>query len=446
LNPTEANKPLVDKIINKISGWKGKLLSHAARVMLIKTCIASILVYLLSFIKFPKWAIKAISSQIANCLWNDNEDRHRWHLVNWEKVSMKKEFGGLGIPNLRDLNICLLGSWLKIYQLDQDKPWKQVIDEKYKTRKPNILHSPSEGTSQFFRGIMWAVKATKMGYRWKIGDGKRVKFWEDNWLGTSSLAIQFWDLYVILNENNKIVHDLWDGTNLKCSFRRTVDESLMRTWEEVTQLASTIVFSEGQDEMIWTFSSNGVYSSRSLYKIVNFRGIMPIHTPAVWSLKVPPRVHGFLWLLTQNKTLTRDNVGKRKQVADKSCLFCNELESIHHMFFDCVVARQVWANISECLDLHCGESFESIGKRWLSTKKFMIANIFTFAALWGLWKLRNYLCFQDGRWKDMNSLLRRITTLIYNWKLLCPDSQKSELESRLSRLNCLARQPRKLAN
>jgi hypothetical protein len=103
-------QPLVDKIINKISGWKGKLLSHAARVILIKTCIASIPVYLLSFIKFPTWAIKAISSQMANCLWNDNEDRHKWHLVNWVKVSMKKEFGGLGIPNLRDLNICLLGS------------------------------------------------------------------------------------------------------------------------------------------------------------------------------------------------------------------------------------------------------------------------------------------------------------------------------------------------
>jgi hypothetical protein len=43
-----------------------KLLSRAARVMLIQTCIASIPVYLLSFIKFPKWAIKAISSQMEN--------------------------------------------------------------------------------------------------------------------------------------------------------------------------------------------------------------------------------------------------------------------------------------------------------------------------------------------------------------------------------------------
>jgi hypothetical protein len=28
---------------------------------------------------------------------------------------MKKEFGGLGIPNLQDLNICLVDSWIKGY-------------------------------------------------------------------------------------------------------------------------------------------------------------------------------------------------------------------------------------------------------------------------------------------------------------------------------------------
>jgi hypothetical protein len=35
------------------------------------------------------------------------------------------------------------------------------------------------------------AKATSMGFRWKIGDGKRVKFWEDNWIGPSSLAVQY---------------------------------------------------------------------------------------------------------------------------------------------------------------------------------------------------------------------------------------------------------------
>jgi hypothetical protein len=28
---------------------------------------------------------------------------------------MKKDYGGLGIPNLQDLNVCLIGSWIRRY-------------------------------------------------------------------------------------------------------------------------------------------------------------------------------------------------------------------------------------------------------------------------------------------------------------------------------------------
>jgi hypothetical protein len=53
-------QPVIDKIIKGISGWRGKLLSYRARLILLQTCIASIPLYLLSVIKFPKWAIKAL--------------------------------------------------------------------------------------------------------------------------------------------------------------------------------------------------------------------------------------------------------------------------------------------------------------------------------------------------------------------------------------------------
>ena len=65
---------------------------------------------------------------MANCLWDDSVEHHKYHLVNWEIVSMCRDFGGLGIPNLRDLNICLIGSWLKRYQVDDRKLWKEMID------------------------------------------------------------------------------------------------------------------------------------------------------------------------------------------------------------------------------------------------------------------------------------------------------------------------------
>src|SRR4051812_49418860 len=96
-------QPIIDKILQRIAGWRGKLLSYAARIILIKTCLASIPIYMLSFFKFPKWALDLINSQMANCLWNDSKDKRKLHLANWNLVCMPKSQGGLGVPYLRDV-------------------------------------------------------------------------------------------------------------------------------------------------------------------------------------------------------------------------------------------------------------------------------------------------------------------------------------------------------
>jgi hypothetical protein len=61
---------------------------------------------------------------------------------------------------------------------------------------------------------------------------------------------------------------------------------------------------------------------------------------------VPPRLHIFLWLLATNKTLSRDNLAIRT-VEDESCLFCDDKESIHHLFFECCMAKCMWQVCSE---------------------------------------------------------------------------------------------------
>ena len=189
-------------------------------MILIKSCLASIPIYLLSFFKFPKWALDLINTQMANCLWNDFEGHRKIHLANWQMVCMKKEFGGLGIPNLRDLNVCLLGSWIKRYTSGDQRLWKQIIDSKYNASSPNIFCSDVYGASTFWKGVMWAAQAVKFGYRWVVGYGRKIKFWEDCWFGSSPLAIQFWNIYSICNEQCALLSDVWDGLSLKLSFRR----------------------------------------------------------------------------------------------------------------------------------------------------------------------------------------------------------------------------------
>ncbi|KAF8707197.1 hypothetical protein HU200_030444 [Digitaria exilis] len=89
--------------------------------------------------------------------------------------------------------------------------------------------------------------------------------------------------------------------------------------------------------------------------------------------------------------------------------------------------------------------FESIGKLWLS-KKNLVINIFTSAALWGLWKLRNFICFQNGHWRDVQSLIQRITGMLIDWKILCPVESMPDFEQKLCKMKYLARRPGRLGS
>jgi hypothetical protein len=121
--------------------------------------------------------------------------------------------------------------------------------------------------------------------------------------------------------------------NLRFTFRRTIDENLMQQWLELKQIAEDVHYEEGDDCIIWQYSSSGKYSVQTLYDVINNRDVRPIYTPLVWKLSVPSRLHIFLLLLSKAKVLTKDNLAKRKYLDDKSCLFCNEPEIISHLFF-----------------------------------------------------------------------------------------------------------------
>jgi hypothetical protein len=85
---------------------------------------------------------------------------------------------------------------------------------------------------------------------------------------------------------------------------------------------------------------------QSLYVVINDRGIKQVFSPVMWKILVPLRIHVFLWLLTNDKILTRDNLSKRKKLNDLTCLFCSEHENVNHLFFGCCVSRFAWGNLS----------------------------------------------------------------------------------------------------
>lgn len=95
-----------------------------------------------------------MNSYMGHFLWNNTEDKHRYHLASWQLVSQKKEEGGLGILDLRSLNLALLASWIFRYQLHKNAIWVKIVDSKYKTSDPNIFRCPDLGSSPFWKGVL----------------------------------------------------------------------------------------------------------------------------------------------------------------------------------------------------------------------------------------------------------------------------------------------------
>jgi hypothetical protein len=68
---------------------------------------------------------------------------------------MKKERGGgLGIPDLRDLNLCLLAPWVQRYYEGDDIFCKVVIDVKSSVNSPKLFCCHERNSSPFEKGAM----------------------------------------------------------------------------------------------------------------------------------------------------------------------------------------------------------------------------------------------------------------------------------------------------
>ena len=61
--------PWIEKIADKLPGWKAVLLNRAGRITMVRFVLSAIPIYLLIAIKVPKWFIKEIDKIRKGFLW-----------------------------------------------------------------------------------------------------------------------------------------------------------------------------------------------------------------------------------------------------------------------------------------------------------------------------------------------------------------------------------------
>lgn len=93
-----------------------------------------------------------------------------------------------------------------------------------------------------------------------------------------------------------------------------------------------------------------------------------------WKLKPPLKIKIFLWYLGRGAILTKDNLKKRSWKGSLKCSFCNQNETIQHLFFHCYLARAVWRVIFIALNIDSPNSIDHIIGAWQTSKEIAYKN------------------------------------------------------------------------
>lgn len=119
---------VIEKLNNKLSGWKSKTLNCGGRVTLAKSVLGSLPTFYLSIFAAPLGVIETLERIRRNFIWGgpNNASKIRW--VAWKKTLAPKVVGGLGLGPFKALNLALLSKWRWKFFHERNSLWVVIIN------------------------------------------------------------------------------------------------------------------------------------------------------------------------------------------------------------------------------------------------------------------------------------------------------------------------------
>jgi hypothetical protein len=135
--------------------------------------------------------------------------------------------------------------------------------------------------------------------------------------------------------------EIFSSRPLNVSFRRNLVAENLQSWHDLVIRLINIRLIDRSDIFKWSLNSNDQFSINSMYQAFIDTNIMP-NNSYLWKIKIPLKIKVFICLLYREAILTKDNLVKRNWHENIMCCFCDSLESIQHLFFNCALAMFIW--------------------------------------------------------------------------------------------------------
>jgi hypothetical protein len=97
------------------------------------------------------------------------------------------------------MNMCLLLKWIFKLERGDDDVRCNLLRKKYLKEK-GFFSSSHRGASQFWKGLHEAKPYCQRGMKHILGNGKKIRFWQEVWLRECPLRIKYEILFNICNQ------------------------------------------------------------------------------------------------------------------------------------------------------------------------------------------------------------------------------------------------------
>ncbi|GKV29207.1 hypothetical protein SLEP1_g38153 [Rubroshorea leprosula] len=264
--------------------------------------------------------------------------------VKWEYVCRAKAKGGLGVPDLHSKNWAMLGKWWYRLSDGVESLWKRVVREKYYggRREVDITTIECLKVSKIWRDIIriggLSLKLRNMlveGFKWEVGEGNRVGFWSDRWIGVKSLRNLFPRLFALSVKKDGKVSEMgsWEEGRWwwRVEWRRGTIGREKDEEELLEKVLEGVKLKEGAgDVWKWVHGMDGKYEVKLAYDfLATTEGVLEDQMCQLIGCRlVPSKVAFFGWRLCLDRLPTKENLQKCGILLQEGVLSWWGLESV----------------------------------------------------------------------------------------------------------------------
>ncbi|KAF7801547.1 putative ribonuclease H protein At1g65750 family [Senna tora] len=319
-------------------------------------------------------------------------------------LSGTKHYGGLGLRHVREQNKAFMVKlgWGLINQ--KDALWARVLRAKYKCGDDLIpVIDRKNSASRLWKGIADAWKYVQDGMVWRLGDGRKVRFWSDPWLPNGNGLCSYALGPLSASDLAMVVADFVSPSG---AWEWSRFDFLLPI--EVCNLIAVVpppsIFILG-DHIAWKHSRDGTFSTKFAYDAITSvdKGERNDFWKLLWKWKGMEKIRSFLWLCGHDRLLTNAARKRRGMAATDICTRCNGApEDLLHTLRDCHKAKCIWLKLVHPDKWHI--FFSASRLTWLtinlsSNLGFSGNNwdVVFSNACWFIWRMRNAEIFDDSR-------------------------------------------------